>query len=75
MQAKRIKSTGELRQCLCDAIVAVQNGDMHMEAAARIGKLASQVNESFYAEMRVQHTLREAGVQVAALGELPIGAS
>lgn len=68
----QIKTTGQLRQFLCDSIVAVKNGDMKPDVAARVVKLASQVTENYYAEVKVRRTLREAGETFTKMGELPI---
>lgn len=72
MSAK-IKNTGDLRKFLCQAIVEVQSGDMAPDVASRITKLASQVNESFYSEIKVHKVMLESGNEASKLGDLPIG--
>jgi hypothetical protein len=68
----RIKTTGQLRQFLSDAILAVKNGDMTPDAASKITKLAGQINESFYAEVKVQQIAVAAGATANELGSLKI---
>jgi hypothetical protein len=70
---RKIKTTGELREFLCEIAAGVESGSVEPEKARNITKLAAQVNESFYAEIKVQKTSIEAGQQVVGLGELSIG--
>ena len=49
----KITTTGDLRDFLCSAINSVANGTMDVEKARNITKLAGQVNESFYSEVKV----------------------
>ena len=72
MSAK-IKTTGELRDFLVNMMVGVKNGDLDLDKASRITKLAGQVNESFYAEIKVAQVRASAGEQMKALGEMAIG--
>jgi hypothetical protein len=74
MNAK-IKTTGDLREFLAKAMVDVQSGELNLDKAARITKLAGQINESFYAEVKVAKTRTEAGSVMPNLGELTIGAN
>lgn len=53
-------------------MLGVKNGDVSVDAASRLTKLAGQINESFYAEVKVARTRVEAGEQMSALGNLPI---
>lgn len=69
-----IKTTGELRKFLCESIISVRDGAMNTEIAGRITKMAAQVNESFYSEIKIHTTMKEAGGQVFELGVLPISA-
>jgi hypothetical protein len=71
---KEIKTTGELRTYLCQTMTRLDAGEIKSEDAARICKLASQVNESFYSEIKVKKTMMEAGEKkTAELGQLKIG--
>ena len=49
----KITNAGELREFLCLAINNVANGTLDAGKARDIVKLASQVNESLYAEVKV----------------------
>lgn len=69
----RIKTTGELRDFLSDMLLGIKNGDLDPEKARNITKMAGQINESFYAEIKVAKTRAEAGEKLSDLGEMPIG--
>lgn len=69
----RIQSTQQFRQFLLDAITATSKGDMKPEAAARITKLAAQVNENMYAELKAKKVLKELGEVAPGFGDLRIG--
>lgn len=68
----KIETTGDLRQFLCASINAVANGTMDTEKARNIVKMAGQVNESFYSEVKVIKTQMEMGEEAKSLGELDI---
>lgn len=70
--ANSIKTTGQLREFLANMLIGVKDGDIKNEAARNITKMAAQINESFYSEIKIARVRREAGVQVAELGTLPI---
>lgn len=65
-----IETTGELRQFLCSAINGVANGTFDQEKAKTIVKIAGQVNESLYAEVKVAKTKAELGEESFKLGQL-----
>lgn len=69
----KITNTGQLRDFLCSAINAVGNGTMDAEKARNITKLAGQVNESLYAEVKVAKTKIELGVEADKIGALELG--
>lgn len=68
----KITSTGELREFLCMAINSVANGTMDTEKARNITKLAAQVNESLYSEVKVAKLSLELGRQSGAFGALAL---
>lgn len=70
---KTIRTTGELRDFLATMMVGVKNGDLDLDKASRITKLAGQINESFYAEVKVAKVRAEAGEAMQALGCMPVG--
>lgn len=56
-------------------MVGVKNGDLDLDKASRITKLAGQVNESFYAEVKVAQVRAAAGEEMQKLGDMSIGKS
>lgn len=69
----RIKTTGELRDFLAMMMLGVKNGDLDLDKARNITKLAGQINESFYAEVKVAKVRAEAGQIMPALGAMKVG--
>ena len=49
---KPIKTTGDLREYLCEAIADVVKGDLDLDKAREITKLTTQVNNSLHAEIK-----------------------
>lgn len=74
MHAK-IKTTGDLREFLADTILNVKSGQLELDRASRITKLAGQINESFYAEIKAAKVRAEARQVVVQLGQLALGES
>lgn len=72
MSAK-IKTTGELRDFLVSMMLGVKNGDLDTDKARNITKLAAQVNESFYSEIKIAKVRMEAGQVATDLGSLRVG--
>ena len=70
---KTIRTTGELRDFLAMMMVGVKNGDLDLDKARNITKLAGQINESFYAEVKVAKVRAEAGQVMPALGAMLVG--
>jgi hypothetical protein len=69
----KIKTTGELRDFLATMMVGVKNGDLAIDKASQITKLAMQITESFYAEVKVAQIKTAAGGTADKLGSLEIG--
>jgi hypothetical protein len=69
----QIKTTGQLRQFLADTLVAVKNGQMDPDKARNITKIAAQINESIYSEIKTARVMDELGRQTAEMGNLKIG--
>lgn len=69
----KIKTTGELRDFLANMMIGVKNGDIDLDKASRITKLAGQINESFYAEIKVAKIRAEAGEELIDLGAMVVG--
>lgn len=74
MSAK-IATTGQLREFLTNMMLGVKNGDLDLDKASRITKMAGQVNESFYAECKVAKVRAEAGEAMGKLGSMKLGDS
>jgi len=68
----KINTSGDLREFLCSTINGVANGTVDADKARNITKLASQVNESFYSEIKIAKVQMEAGKEASALGALRI---
>ena len=52
----------------------VKNGDIDIDKASRITKLAGQINESFYSEIKVAKIRIESGEAMIDLGDMSVGA-
>jgi len=70
--AKSISNTGELREFIVNMMVGVKDGHVDPEKARNITKLAAQVNESCYSEIKVMKTRLEAGQEISKFGALLI---
>lgn len=71
--AVKVNTTGQLRTFLAKAMIAVQNGDMDIDKASRITKIAGQINENMYAEIKVAKIRAEAGQEMGAFGSVELG--
>lgn len=69
----KIKNTGELREFLADMLIGIKNGHLEPDKARNITKMAAQINESFYSEIKIAKVQMEAGHEATKLGLLPIG--
>ncbi|MCP4986076.1 MAG: hypothetical protein GY928_08420 [Colwellia sp.] len=69
----KINTAGDLREFLCQSINSVANGTMDISKAREITKLAGQVNESFYSEVKVARLQIDMEKQATELGSLPVG--
>lgn len=70
-----IKTTGALRTVLANAVKGVLNGDLDIERAQAIHKLAKNITESLYSETKIAMFAHEVGDEPAELGNLPLGES
>jgi len=70
MKEKSIQTTGELREFLLDTMIEVRFGNLDLDKAARLTKLATQVNESIYAEIKASKLRAEAGETLPRLGDI-----
>ena len=67
-----INTAGDLRKFLCNSINSVANGTMDIAKAREVTKLAGQVNESFYSEVKVARLQMDMEKEVHKLGSLPV---
>jgi hypothetical protein len=67
-----INTTGDLRKFLCNSISSVANGTMDIAKAREVTKLAGQVNESFYSEVKVARLQIDLKEEHDKLGSLPV---
>lgn len=67
-----INTTGDLRKFLCNSINSVANGTMDIAKAREVTKLAGQVNESFYSEVKVARLQIDLKEESDKLGSLPV---
>ena len=70
--AKSIRTAGQLREFLVNMMIGVKDGMLDNDKASRITKMAAQINESFYSEIKIARIQREAGLIAADFGQLPI---
>ena len=68
----KITTAGELREYLSQTITGVGNGTIQTDKARDITKLAAQINESFYSEIKVAKVMTELGNEASKMGELRI---
>jgi hypothetical protein len=67
-----IKTTGQLRATLLEAINDVRCKHMDVDRAVCVSKLASQANESLRIEIMANRMLAEQGNNTQSLGSLPL---
>lgn len=69
---KRIKTTGDLRAVLAKAAEDVVSGKMEIEKAVALQKIARNITESLYSEVKIGIFKKESNEKVHELGSLPI---
>lgn len=72
-ESKPIKTTGQLRAILAKAAQDVLSGDLDINAAITLHKLAKNISESLYSETKIAMFSHDAGKPVYEMGELPLG--
>jgi len=68
-----VKTTGQLRTLLANAAKGVLNGDLEIQKAEAIHKLAKNISESLYSETKIAMFRNEVGQAVEKFGELALG--
>lgn len=72
---KQLKTTGQLRTMLANAAKGVLNGDLDIDRALALHKLAKNISESLYSETKIAMFSHEIGKGIPAMGELLLGDS
>lgn len=72
-KSQGIKTTADLRKFLANAMLGVRDGSLNIHQASQITKLAAQINESIYAEIKTTAVMAVMGKESAQLGELALG--
>ena len=75
MKNGEIKTTGQLRAMLANASKGVLNGDLDIERANALHKLAKNISESLYSETKIAMFSNEIGGAIHKMGDLPLGGS
>ena len=70
---KEIKTTGQLRAMLANAAKGVLNGDLDIDRATALHKLAKNISDSLYSETKIAMFSHEIGTAIPKMGDLPIG--
>lgn len=72
-ESKELRTTGQLRQLLANAAKGVMNGDLDIERATALHKLAKNISESLYSETKIAMFSHEVGREIPKMGDLPLG--
>lgn len=70
---RKIENTGQLRAFLAKTLQQLQAGKADVDAVRVMVKVATQINESIYSEIKVARVMAEAGKEVHGFGSLAIG--
>jgi hypothetical protein len=70
---KEVKTTGQLRTMLANAAKGVMQGELAIDKAIALHKLAKNISESLYSETKIRMFHTEVGQTVERLGELELG--
>jgi hypothetical protein len=70
---EKIETTGQMRTMLANAVKGVLNGDLPIEKALAIHKLAKNISESLYSETKIAMFSHEISKQHEKMGALKIG--
>ena len=68
-----IKTTGNLRTILAKAAQDVVSGELEVERAKTLHKLAKNITESLYSETKIAIFRNESGQKAEAFGALSLG--
>lgn len=68
-----LKTTGQLRTLLANAAKGVMQGQLDIDRAAALHKLAKNISDSLYSETKIAMFRQEAGQDLEKFGEMLIG--
>lgn len=71
--SKKIATTGQLRAMLANAAKGVLNGDLDIERANALHKIAKNISDSLYSETKIAMFAHEVGKGTTEMGALKIG--
>jgi hypothetical protein len=71
----KLNTTGKLREYLATALVETKEGKLDLDKARAIAKMAAQINDSFYSEIKLMEVQLHLGKEVATtqIGKMVIG--
>jgi hypothetical protein len=70
---RQVKTTGQLRTMLVNAAKGVLNGELDIDRAEAVHKLAKNVSESLYSETKIAMFNQEIGKEIDDLGSMSFG--
>jgi len=68
-----LKTTGQLRTMLANAAKGVMQGQLDLDKALALHKLAKNISDSLYSETKIAMFQHEVGRETHEMGSLPIG--
>lgn len=69
----QIQTAGQLREFLCMQLLGIKNGDVEINKASAITKMAEQITNSLYSEMKMKQLQLAAGENYAKIGSMALG--
>ena len=68
-----LKTTGQLRTLLANAAKGVVRGDLEIDRAAALHKIAKNISDSLYSETKIAMFRREVDLPLENFGEMLLG--
>lgn len=72
-KATELRTTGQLRTMLANAAKGVMQGQLDIDRAVALHKLAKNISDSLYSETKIAMFRRDADLQIDKFGEMLIG--
>ena len=70
---RKIRTSGDMRAYLAELMVDVQAGKVNIDKASQITKMAAQVHESLYSEVKIARLKHELSKEQHKFGDLDLG--